>query len=168
MKKSIFVTSLLDITIGITEPNWKETTAITTDWKKCSKDSDCAEGFACAKGLFETEEETGSYIGCTYPDICKGNGTWKLRNETFQVFCSDEMKEQAAALPDPEEVVPNDIQLASEWSVACEKNTDCPSFQRCYPFYHQWDDSLIHFDNGVLCMEEVPECNEDPNIMFAL
>ena len=74
MKQSILVVSLLGLNIGNAEPNWEESSELTTDWKTCSEDSDCAEGFACVKGLFvNTDEEwpsTGSYIGCNTIDVC--------------------------------------------------------------------------------------------------
>ena len=78
------------------------------------------------------------------------------------------MKEQAASLPDPAGKVSTDERLATEWSVECKKNVDCPSEHGCYPYYLQWDDEPNQFNNGYMCLEEMSECDEDPNKIFAL
>ena len=58
MKYRILVGSLLVVNIGNAAPNWEESSEYTTDWKTCSKDSDCAEGYACVKDIWtETDED---------------------------------------------------------------------------------------------------------------
>ena len=170
MNKGIFAGFVALAAAQTAEPDWQPTEEHTTAWKTCSKDSDCAEDYACVKGLFQNTEavESGSFQGCNGIDVCKGTGTWLMRTETFQVFCSDEMKEKAEALPDPEGITAVSTPLASEWSPACSKASECSTGQGCYPYYYQWDDSMDDFDNGVICMPEAQECVADPSAKFAL
>ena len=175
MRLDYAIIGMIGLAFGaVPDADWQETDeyVAAADWKTCSVDADCAEGFACVKGLSETqgdEAETISYTGCNSIDVCKGTGIWRWRaNEVFQVFCSDEAKQLAAALPDPEDITVHDTALASEWSAVCSTNSDCPAEQGCYPMYYQFDDSKNDYDNGVVCMALIMECEEDPNLMFGV
>ena len=159
---------------AVPDADWQETDQFVpaTEWKTCFNDADCSEGFACVQGLWKVEGEeaqTGSFTGCNTIDVCKGTGLWNWRaNEVFQVFCSNEMKEKAAAMPDPEGLTVADTPLASEWKAVCFENSDCSAGQGCYPFFSRYDDSNLDYDNGAVCMDLVQECEEDGNIMFAV